>query len=296
MNLSYILKENFAEAQQVALAKWLTERALYQPLSDIADRFYALKPMEDKEGRVMQFCLEAEAFIALVSFWLQGQENDRSMGVNREKLAPVLVSMAVEALLHFGLKPAEVYRPVAAVVMGHAYLAEHHRDTYYRFTDWVQEKWLEIQMGDKKTYIDSLSCSPVYFIWQTFSSDKEKHVTFEFFINDLYHHWHRKIKISDIRRLFDSSPQPFTIEVPSKYLLEFLAVFYFMHQSRRIVCKNSKGIFVFMKQHLKPPEGDAYPEWADWSKMLYKQLSDPPKRKLLLSKIQAVLDKYCPGP
>lgn len=292
MNLTGILNKHFTRDQKSALKQLLSAYELYQPLSDISEGVYAYQPDDDREESKRHFGEQTEAFVSLVSLWLIEQEGDTNAGKNRDTLGCLLVCMATEALQHYQLKPHEVHSLVQKLVLTDAYLMAYHMEAFYIFIGKVQERWLELSVSKEKTAANHAPCKEVYFIWQVFANDKDRQISQEFFLKDLYHLWHRKICLSQLRQLFDSGGKPFTIEVASIYLKEFMAVFYLMHECKRIVCKNSKGIFVYMKNHLKPPLGDTYPQCHDFSKMLYKEIHHPINGKTLRKKIKSLLDKY----
>jgi hypothetical protein len=292
MEFADILKKHFDKGQHKALQHLLTEKELYRPLSDITSRFYAFNYTGDGEEALLHFRREAEAFVSVISHWLSLQDTGTNDEKKRNEVSAILVCITIEALKHYHLKPSEVFPLVNGLVRADAYLSEHHHDSFHWFIDKVHEKWLEFRPPDNNSSALPPPCSDTYFIWQIFPSDKENHITFDVFIMDLYRHWHRKICLSGLRQLFDSSGKPFKILVPSKYMLDFLTVFYLLHDCKRIFCKNNKGLFVFLKNHLQPPEGDNYPPWQDFAKLLHKELNHPLNGKILLGKIKKPMDKF----
>lgn len=292
MNLSDILEKHFSAGQRRALKRLLLEFELYQPLSDISEGFSAYKTSGDRNMAIKHFGQQSDAFVTLVSWWLIQQEGNADAAKNRDAVGCLLVCMAIEALQHYQLKPAEVFSVVYKWVMADAYLKAHHMDAFHNFIGRVHEKWLALPAADKPAAGLGYQGCNTYFIWQVWAGDKENHIMLDIFIRDLYHHWHRKISLSDIRRLFAESGEPCKIMVPSKYLLEFLTVFYFLHHCKRIVCRNNKGMFVFFKNHLEAPTGDIYPCWQDFSHMLHKELNHTVRGNTLRNKVKTLVDKY----
>ena len=295
MDFSGLLKKHYDESQQKALICFLLEQQLFQLISDTTERFFASDVDSNQNELLKRFGNDAAPIITRVSQWLSRQETGGETNHNSGILFTLLLCLTTEALHYTRLKPHDIYPEINALVMADPYLAEHHRCSFYRFTDMLQEKCLKTPPPGEIPISNPHNSQSVYFIWQGFPEDKENHISLCIFLDDLITLMPGLRPRKYVSRLFEAGRSDYKITLPSHHLLCFLALFHHLHSCHRIVCKNNRGLFVHLKEHLQPPPNDFYPDWKDFAKLLHKELSLPQNRLTICKTIKPLCDKYCNG-
>jgi hypothetical protein len=137
---------------------------------------------------------------------------------------------------------------------------------------------------EQKPSFDSAAFSkPVRLEWQS-----EKPL--DFFADDLVKIF--KVAKKQLYLLFDTIKTEFKIELPSKYLSPFLCLFCQLHQSGVVKVHGNRGLYVYLRQHLRAPVQDSYPK-RDFRKLRHEAEQNETEKNNISRIIKPLLDKYC---
>jgi hypothetical protein len=92
--------------------------------------------------------------------------------------------------------------------------------------------------------------------------------------------------------LFDNIQPDFKIELPSKYLVSFITLFYGLHKNQTIKMTGNRGLFVYLRQHLQAPLKENYPK-RDFRKLRHEAEQNKNTKNSITRIIKPLLDKYC---
>ncbi|MGZ3861186.1 MAG: hypothetical protein ACXVMS_16740 [Flavisolibacter sp.] len=114
----------------------------------------------------------------------------------------------------------------------------------------------------------------------------------DFFVDDLAKTFQGVKTKKQLFHLFDSQESDFKIELPSRYLLSFLCLFYELHGSGSIRVTGNRGLFIYLQGHLQAPLDDHYPK-RNFRKLRYDAEHNLKLQKQISKQIKPLLDKYC---
>lgn len=114
----------------------------------------------------------------------------------------------------------------------------------------------------------------------------------DFFMDDLIKIFKGVKSKRKLYQLFQNNALDFKIEMPSKYLLSFLNLFYHLHECGTIKVIGNRGLFIFLNRHLQAPPNDLYPQ-RDFRKLRCESSNNNYSKQKIFTVIKPLLDKYC---
>lgn len=127
---------------------------------------------------------------------------------------------------------------------------------------------------------------PLYLIWEN------ENIPVEYFIDDVVKKFKGIVSKKSLFKLFDTIDEDFEIELSPLYLDEFLALFFFLNNSGVISTKGNKGLFKYLQQHIRPPEGDTFPK-IRFSKVRYNAFQKEKRKTGIEKSLKPIVKRYC---
>lgn len=141
-----------------------------------------------------------------------------------------------------------------------------------------------VECISQRAYSRVRQSAPVRLCWRG-----EKHL--DFFVEDLIKTFPGLKPRRLIYFLFEMELRDFKIELSPKYLLHFLTLFHKMHNSGAIKVLGNRGLFIYLRQHLRPPVNERYPK-RDFRKLCYEAGLDTKMRNEITAVINPILGRY----
>ncbi len=278
------LETYYLPSQIELLTKQLVKLAILEPIKATIEGFYAECPVKEPDAFKAQLILTISDFTTIVNTTLSKlSNNDKKVTIQIEltKLGVYLIKETYEVSKYKKLKYFKMLR---------ATLQKVYKKHHWNFTELDNLLHLErieqfATENEVKTNAKAIKSKVVSFEW---NSPKP----IDLFYADVKTYFKLKTT-NELNYLFQNIISDFSIALHPKYLLQFIVLFDKLHQTSTISIKGSRGIFIYLKQHLIATNG-SFP-LKDFRKLKYELKEKEKEYKAIETAINKAFDKYYPA-
>lgn len=252
---------------------------IYNDIESLLNEFYQAADSRNKIGIVSQLVLTISEFITTLHIQLHKIDSCNYKVLIEKRLVVLVYYLVKDSYCLSELKPSEYYYLLTNTIK--------RSYTRYSWNFLVTEKLLRLDKFRQLT-IPEKACNiskPNRLAWQGIKQ-------LDLFVYDLAKTFRGFKAQKQLYFLFDNIRTDFKIELSSNHLLPFLTLFYKLHESGVIKVCGNRGLFIFLKQHLVPPQKDVYPK-RDFRKLKHEGEQNEKTRTNNFCIIKPLLDKYC---
>jgi hypothetical protein len=282
MTFDDFIKKYYSQQQQAEIVFVLKNLCIYNDIESTLNDFYQAVDSRNKNQIISQFTFTSREFVMTIYKTLHAIKPGKQKIGTEQKIAELAIYLIRDTYQLSGLELFEYFELLLQTV----------RKTYSKHS-WdfsVLAKLLNfdnikaIAKKEKKNGNFIKLSKPVKLNWQ---GDKQ----LDLFIDDLIRTFNGLKAKKQIFLLFDETKSDFKIELPSKHLLPFLALFHELHVSKIIHVIGNRGLFVFLHQHLQALSKDRYPN-RDFRKLRHESVQNENVKNNISRIIKPLLDKY----
>lgn len=281
MNFDYFITKYYSTDKLSEIINCLNKLSIYNEVECILNRFYQVAGDGNKTEIITQFAITCEELATSIQIALDETCPGLEKRKTEQKIKDFIVYLITDTYHHSGLCIQEYFDLLRQTV------GKTHPQNSFDFS--VMEKLLSfsnkeaIGMAEpEKKHVNGIK--PVKLHWQG-----EKQL--DFFIDDLIKTFQGIKCKRQLYLLFDAADTDFKIELKSKYLIPFLTLFHELHESGKIKVIGNRGLYVYLHQHLQPPQNDSYPK-RDFRKLRYEAIQNERSKNEILRIISTLLNKY----
>lgn len=281
MNFDDFLKSYYSADKQSEIVNCLNNLSVYHDIENLLNNFYEAAGQGNKKEIITRFMITCEELATGIQSALDETCPGLEKRKTEQKIKDFIVYLITDTYHHSGLDIEEYFGLLRQTV------GKTHPQNSFDFS--VMEKVLSFSnnkapgMEDQERK-NGIAIKPVKLHWQG-----EKQL--DFFIDDLIKTF-QGIKCKRLLYLlFDIIDADFKIELKSKYLIPFLTLFHELHESGKIKVIGNRGLYVYLYQHLQPPQNDSYPK-RDFRKLRYEAVQNERSKNEIFRMIGPLLNKY----
>lgn len=280
MNFRQFLEKYFLESKQQKLISTMKDLSVFTDLESIINRQFKIFYGEDIN--------EIRASLAITTFKYVETINQKleKITTNKSEIENDFIELSIYLIKDF-------FRSSNLDKKSFTEIIKYSLKLIYTEHSWnfsLIENLLDIGNLTKKGKIPASTSKILYpkktfFIWKS-------EVNTDFFIDDVARTFKGLKNKSSLHKLFDRINDDFKIYIHPKHLLSFISLFYELYNSRIIVCSGSKGIWIYLENHLSPLPLDFFPK-RPFRKLRNELYDNEQKKEEAFCLIKPLLDKYC---
>jgi hypothetical protein len=292
MEFRKIIKSHYDPSEESNIIAVLRSQGLYKKLQSLTDNYHKSLIRTTDSERLKNFRQMVMDILLLITVWIRNKTVDEQKDHNTDRVMHLvchLIRVAVldaekEEFAYAGIVE-EIMEADEMSIQWIRVIIHYFKGDVLRLT---AQRCSEVMPENNHT--QSSSCP--YISWVPRQGDREKHISFELFLDDLMSVFKEIHSKKTVAYLFKADRSDYKIIIMKDDVIPFQEVFRVLHKNKRIKCHNSRGLFVLLKAHFEAPDGKKLYDCKQYYRLKLKKLRCPSKQILLMKRIKPLIEKY----
>jgi len=293
MNFALLIKKYKTIGRNRDIVQLLHKHQLFTALETATNRFYEQANPNNKQNLQQLFDKLVQNYSVAAALFMQDVKTDAQREEDAGSLLHFISCLISEAVRYSQLEKAVYSDILKGNLQAEPVKLLWKEFAYYYFLGDIEVNALPKSSKVPPDAYANTGDGNTYFVWQIWPGDKEKRISLQTFIIDLTDTFEGLRTGNTIAKLFKNIPNDYKITIPAEHLCAFLEIFRKLHQSKRIKCQNSRGLYHHLQTHLQAPPNDKLPNRKEYSKLNHESHHDTKNSIAVLRKISALQTKYC---
>lgn len=282
MNFALFLNKYYSHNQQVELLSLLDKLNIFRDIESAFNNFYLALKSKNQNEIISKYSQSTRDIVTCIVKSIKLQV---PLGYKAKKIAVLTANFIRDTYMVLDLEFPEFFNLLVKSVKSTCLTNSFSISVFEKLLNRSKVNALVSNKAEKGNDSLNNTSKPLKLDWQG-----KKHL--DLFVDDLTKTFYGIKCRKQLYRLFDNLENDFKVELPSKYLVSFITLFYDLHKTQTIKVAGNRGLFVYLRQHLQAPLKEYYPK-RDFRKLRHEASKKNNTRLKVDSLIKPLLDKYC---